>query len=63
MNDQQIAEVAEQAQLAMWDAITEAFPEAIGGDFPPVASAAIAEAITSAIATWCRANVPQGVSR
>lgn len=57
MNDQRLADVAEDAELAMWAVVAKAFPESTGGDFPPGASIEIREAIRRAIKRWHEWNV------
>ncbi len=58
--NEQMYAVGEAAQLAFWAKVSELFPEATSGDFPPDASAAFNLAATRAVGVWIEWNVPCG---
>jgi len=51
-----LSNVLEDATIAFWGVVVDAYPEAKHGDFPPDASIKIADAMCEAIVTWLEYN-------
>lgn len=57
--DIEIDDVVEAAQFAFWAVIAAHYPEAISGDFPPMAKTEFDAACTDAVKTWLLINHPE----
>lgn len=60
--EEKIRNAVENAMLAFWDKIAEAFPEIKTGDFPPDAHFAFDEACVKAATIWVEGNLPGNVA-